>query len=328
MPAADSPLQVITTVPRLPQRPPAMHKGQAGKVAIIAGSRGMSGAAVLCGLGALRGGAGLVRVFTPECVQPIVAASEPCLMTTAVTGTKDGEWSFKRSVHGLFDALRWADVTALGPGLGDAKSMPMLVNALVQCCPGPMVLDADGLNGMARTEWFDAQHWRNRQAAAVPAESRAIKPPLVVTPHPGEMARLRGALKFNPPEVPSADDGRLRCAAEFAIATNTIVVLKGHRTVVTDGRRAYINTTGNPGMATGGMGDVLTGLIAALIGQGLAAFEAAVLGVHAHGAAADLAAARIGPAGYLAREVADLLPAVIHRQGAKAPVHQEPHAKG
>jgi NAD(P)H-hydrate epimerase len=327
MPAADPPLQVITTIPRLPPRPPAMHKGQAGKVAVIAGSRGMSGAAVLCGLGALRGGAGLVRVFTPECVQPIVAASEPCLMTTPLAGTRTGDWSFKRSAIALGDAYGWSDVTAMGPGMGGGRAVSELVHATFQCCPKPMVLDADGLNVLASMDYYSANGWRNRQAANTPANSPAIKPPVVVTPHPGEMARLRKALKLHPVDVPTDDSGRLRCAGEFAIATNTSVVLKGHRTVVTEGRRAYVNTTGNPGMATGGMGDVLTGLIAALIAQGMPAFDAAVLGVYAHGAAADLAAARIGATGYLAREVADLLPAVIHHQDTKTPRHQERRAK-
>lgn len=319
MPAADPPLQVITTIPRLPPRPPAMHKGQAGKVAVIAGSRGMSGAAVLCGLGALRGGAGLVRVYSPECVQPIVAASEPCLMTVPVPGAKDGNWSFKRSEPALADAVAWSDVTAIGPGMGDGKAVEALVQVEFEWCPHPLVLDADCLNALARIDWYTPARWRGRQAAATPELSPRDKPPVVVTPHPGEMARLRAALKLHPAEVPSDDAGRLRCAAEFAVATSTIVVLKGYRSVVTDGRRANVNTSGNPGMATGGMGDVLTGLIAALIAQGMPAFDAAVLGVYAHGAAADRAAARIGPSGYLAREVADELPAAVHHAGAKAP---------
>lgn len=306
-----------TEIPTMPPRPAAMHKGLAGKVAIIAGSRGMSGAAVLCGQGALRGGAGLVRVYTPASVQPIVAASEPCLMTVPVDDRKKGRIG-KNSLAELFEAGKWANVMALGPGLGTGAQVEICVWGLVQTTGIPMVLDADGLNGLAaHAEGRGALYAAlcNRQAAPTPAQSPSVKPPLILTPHPGEMQRLRHAAGLTDVEIESGDESRLNIAFEFAVASNTIVVLKGHRTVVASAERTFINTTGNPGMATGGMGDVLTGLIAALIAQGMSAFDAACLAVHIHGAAADTLARRIAPFGYLAREVADELPATLTRTG-------------
>ncbi len=281
---------VTSDVPTLPPRDAATHKGQVGRVAIIAGSRGLSGAACLSGLGALRGGAGLVRVYTPESVRPLVAASEPCLMTVALPEDGDG-----RIVNSAETA--WATVAAIGPGLGTNFTLPAVVASFLADFAGPVVIDADGLNNLAAVS-----HWWAARANR----------PTVLTPHPGEMARLRTGAGL-PPLNGEDDDARLRCAHEYARVTGCIVVLKGHRTVVSAPAQAYINNTGNPGMATGGMGDVLTGLIAALLGQGLSAFDAARLGVYAHGLAADMCAKEIGPLGYLAREVADRLPAALAR---------------
>lgn len=295
-------VQSVTRLPRLAPRPAAMHKGQAGHVAIIAGSRGMSGAAVLCGLGALRGGAGLVRVFAPASVQAIVAAHEPSLMTAALGETEAGRLSggaLRRL--GEQRESEWADVLAIGPGLGqDAELAAELVQFLASH-KTPRVLDADALNMLAA---LPAGGW-----------TRVTHRPTIVTPHPGEMERLRGGLRLRSRSAPT-DDARVVMAVEFARRTRTVCVLKGHRTVVSDGRRVFVNTTGNPGMAAGGMGDVLTGLIAALVAQGLAPFPAACLGVHVHGAAADALAERVGPVGYLAREVAAELPAALGRVSA------------
>lgn len=295
-----NPPNPTTDIPRLPEREPTTHKGQVGRIGIIAGSRGMSGAAVLCGLGALRGGAGLVRVHTPASVHPIVAASEPCLMVVPL-GPEDEHGALAFKVQGLarddFDA--W-DVFAVGPGLGRSEGAWLLTQG-ADFFARALVLDADALNLIAASE---EKHGRGQLWAK--REGR----PTIITPHPGEMARLRAAAGM--PEVAGADDEtRLGIAHEYAVYSGATVVLKGHRTVVCTPDRAFLNTTGNPGMAAGGMGDVLTGLIAALLGQGLDAFDAARLGVFAHGLAADRAAERIGPTGYLAREVADLLPAAL-----------------
>ncbi len=283
-------------LPRLPPRPATMHKGQAGHVAVIAGSRGMSGAAILAALGALRSGAGLVRVLTPASVQPIVAAAEPGLMTVALPETDAGGIDGQRALP-LLD-LDWAHVIALGPGLGQSDELRKFVRDILKVARVPVVVDADGLNNLAAMTEADPW-WTQRHSA-----------PTIITPHPGEMERLRNAA-----DLPSLTDqdgpSRLACAHQYAVASGAIVVLKGHRTVVSTAQQTYVNTTGNPGMATGGMGDVLTGVIAALLGQGLAPFDAARLGVHAHGLAADYCAKEIAPFGYLAREVADALPAAL-----------------
>jgi len=289
---------LTSELPEFPARPPTAHKGAVGFVAVVAGSRGMSGAACLAGLGALRGGAGLVRVLTAASVQPIVAMSDPCLMTVPLPETAAGHiardaWPVVRD-----GALSWAHVVAFGPGLGRSDDGAALGAALVRECGRLLVVDADGLNNLAPA---GAGVWLTRPADAT-----------ILTPHPGELNRLlRGA---GLPELSGDDDeSRLAAAHAYAAASRCVVVLKGHRTLVCTSDRAYVNTTGNPGMATGGMGDVLTGLIAALAGQGLSAFDAARLGVYCHGLAGDLCASRIGPVGYLARDVAEALPVALAR---------------
>ncbi|MGD8451631.1 MAG: NAD(P)H-hydrate dehydratase [Phycisphaerae bacterium] len=291
---------IVTDVPRLPERPAEMHKGVAGHVAIVAGSRGMSGAALLAGLGALRGGAGLVRVFTPASVQPIVAAGEPCLMTVPLPESRTGQLA-TRAIGTIEEmALAWAHAVAIGPGLGASATAGSGVTRIVrEVLAGdvPVVVDADALNAAPGElpDWLAA---------------RTPERPVIVTPHPGEMARLRAGTKLR--ELRGGDaETRLRLAHEYAKLTGAVVVLKGHETVVATPAEAYVNATGNPGMASGGMGDVLTGLLAALAGQGLSAFEAARLGVYAHGLAADRCAQHIGPVGYLARDVAEALPAAL-----------------
>lgn len=290
----------VTDLPTLPERPLTMHKGQAGHVAVVAGSRGMSGAAVLTGLGALRGGAGLVRIYCPDSTQPVIASAEPCFMTVPGGEDSHGEFNPQQLAEVLDDA--WPAAVALGPGLGRSGGGPATATWLctrADPLQRPLVIDADGLNALALLKPNDA--WSPRRAL-----------PTIVTPHPGEMARLRLAAGL-PDARGDDDETRIRMAHEFAQLSGTVVVLKGHRTVVADGARAYVNSTGNPGMATGGMGDVLTGLIAALLAQGLPAFDAARLAVHVHGLAADYCARDIGPVGYLARDVAETLPAALTR---------------
>ncbi|TWT45518.1 ATP-dependent (S)-NAD(P)H-hydrate dehydratase [Phycisphaerae bacterium RAS1] len=291
--------KTITSLPSLPARSATMHKGLAGHVAILAGSRGMSGAAVLCGLGALRGGAGLVRLYTPASVLPIVAAAEPCLMTAPLDEDSDG-----RIAPGALRQLAarreldWAHVVAIGPGMGQNAGLAAALIELLAGIQTTRVIDADALNMLAAQP---PEAWKPLRRS-----------PTILTPHPGEMARLRAGLGLRPRKCAS-DDERAAAAGEFAKPTRSVCVLKGHHTVVSDGRRAFVNSSGNPGMAAGGMGDVLTGLIAALAGQGLDPFSAACLGVHVHGTAADVLADRIGPFGYLAREVAAELPSVLSR---------------
>lgn len=291
----------ITAVPPRPSREPAAHKGVAGRLAIIAGGPGMSGAAVLCGQGALRGGAGLVRVFAHETMQPIVAQTEPCLMTGAWPDTDLDQ------VHcDLYDPYReqlaWADVLAVGPGLGTSEAAKNLLGISLSRWGKPAVLDADALNLLSQYDGGPA-FWRG--------ETVQLRGPAVVTPHPGEMQRLLKAADLEL-EFDDSDERRIAVATEYAqLDPHLIVVLKGRRTVVADAKRVFVNESGNSGMASGGMGDVLTGLIAALIGQGLEPFEAACRGVWQHGAAGDRLATEIGPVGFLASDVAATLPRVL-----------------
>lgn len=289
----------IATIPGLPARHLQTHKGQTGHVALFAGSPGLSGAAVLCGLGALRGGAGLVRLFCPATIQPPVAAAEPSLM---VIGLPDDDPNAALVAAGD----PWSHVLAVGPGCGQSPGFVAFVRGLwKQTRPArPLVLDADGLNALTLVISGDeCEEWERARAARTGLTT-------VLTPHPGELARLQVAAG-QPPLHDSSAEARCRAAYDLAAMLGTIIVLKGHRTVVASPDQLFINTTGNPGMATGGMGDVLTGLIAALLGQGLSGFDAACLGVYVHGLAADYCARQIGARGYLAREVAASIPAAL-----------------
>jgi ADP-dependent NAD(P)H-hydrate dehydratase len=275
----------LCELPRLPQRLTEGHKGIYGTVLVVAGSRGMSGAAVLVGRGALHSGAGLVRVASPACIQHVVACGHPCYTTFAIREHADGSFG-DGAAQELVEYAKAADVIAMGPGLGQGPSVAAFVSAVVTQLPNKaIVLDADGLNAVA--PYGDGFPKRNA--------------PLVMTPHPGEFARLL--------DCPIKDvlAEREKLVVEFAQRTGAIVLLKGSGTLVTDSKKIYRNTTGNPGMATGGSGDVLTGTIAALIGQGLAPFDAAVLGAWAHGRAGDIAAARNGQTGLTAADLADHL---------------------
>jgi len=278
-------IQMVDVLPVLPPRPRDAHKGDFGRVLVVAGSRGMSGAAVLCAGAALRGGAGLVRLAVPAGVLPIVASSNPCYMTAGLPEDEQGRFA-SEGAPALLELAREASVLVAGPGLGRGAAQVDLVRALLAQTDRPFVLDADGLTAVAAEEGL----LRGRAA------------PLILTPHPGEFGRLIGR------DTSAVQADRQNLAVNYAAAHGVILVLKGHGTIVTDGTRVYVNTTGNPGMATGGMGDVLAGLIGALLGQGLEAFAAAQLGVCLHGRAGDLAAADIGEVGLIASDLLDYLP--------------------
>jgi len=285
-------LEPIATIPTLTPRPRDSHKGRFGFVLVVAGSRGMAGAAALCGASALRSGAGLVRVATPVEIQPTVASLEPCYMTYPLPCDDNGLFDFARALPALERLIGQADVVAVGPGLGQSDDIRTLVKYLISSTGKPLVIDADGLNALVGQT--DLLGRLNR--------------PVVLTPHPGEFARLTGE---GVAEVQS--DRVARAAALAALSDPLVVVLKGAGTVVTDGRRYYINTTGNPGMATGGTGDVLTGVIAALLAQRLSPFEAAQLGVFIHGLAGDIARDQNGEIGLIAGDLVDALPdAFVH----------------
>lgn len=278
----------IQELPALPPRAPEGHKGTYGTILVVAGSRGMSGAAILCGRAALRSGAGLVQVACPIEVQPIVAAAYPGYTTFGIRQHTDGSFG-DGTVEELLERVREVDVVAIGPGLGRQPATIEFVQRLLAAVTDkPLVLDADGLFAISpfREEFRRSSPW-------------------VLTPHPGEFARLTGG------SWPQNDDEREEQTHRFAQRCGGVVLLKGAGTVVADGSRWYRNATGNPGMATGGSGDVLTGVIAALIGQGLTCFEAAVLAAWIHGRAGDWAAQALGQTALTAVDLLDYLPAVF-----------------
>ncbi|MFN8057529.1 MAG: NAD(P)H-hydrate dehydratase [Vicinamibacterales bacterium] len=265
-------------------RDPQAHKGDFGRVTIVAGSVGKTGAAHLAGLAALRSGAGLVTIATPRVCQAVVSAMAPEYMTLGLDGD-DGDGA-ERAVSAVLDTP--CDVIAIGPGLGVGAWQRDLLAGLVGRSGVPVVLDADALNLCAASPSILTRH-----------DNEA----LVLTPHPGEMARLLGT---------TTDDvqaRRLEVARTFASDHRAHVVLKGYRTLVASPEgRVSINMTGNPGMATGGTGDVLTGVIAAWIAQLLDPDVAARLGVYLHGLAGDLAEADLGAVGMTASDVVEHLP--------------------
>jgi len=246
-------------------RAPDAHKGDYGHVLIVAGSRGKTGAAHLAAVGALRSGAGLVTIAAPAGCQGTLAAMGPEYMTEALPEDPDG--LRPDGVERVLDIAR--DVIAIGPGLGQTDRARQFVQQLVDRASMPLVVDADGLNAFAA----DPDRLTGRDGRDV-----------IITPHPGEMARLVG---MSSDEVQA---NRLDIARNFAVAHHVYVVLKGHRTLVaTPDERVFINPTGNPGMATGGTGDVLTGMIAAWLAQLMDAEAACTLAVYLHGMAGDLA---------------------------------------
>ena len=267
---------------------------------MLAGSVGLSGAAALCTMGALRVGAGLVTLGIPKSLHDPMVEKLTEAMFRVLPETKEGSLS----LQGLAEIASTADrmdAVAIGPGLSQHPQTKALVQQLLPKIKKPLVLDADGLNALAEDV----------------ALLRKLPLPIILTPHPGEMGRLA---KLSPDDV---QRDRERITTEFAKKYNVIVVLKGHATVVASFEgTVYINDTGNPGMASGGCGDVLTGMIAGLLGQRLSLFDAARLGVYLHGLAGDLAAAARGQIGLLASDLVDRIPQAIrqYQQTSDRPV--------
>jgi ADP-dependent NAD(P)H-hydrate dehydratase len=279
-------MEIITAVPQLAPRPIEGHKGTFGRVLILAGSVGMTGAAALSGRAALRAGAGLVRVATSRSALPIVAAIEPCYTTLPLPEDDDGRASAK-ALHAILNAVQDNDVVAVGPGLGQSDGLRSIVETLVQQQDLQLLIDGDGLNNLSR----------------IPGWPTKCRAQVILTPHPGEMKRLwSGLFRDGMPR------DRQETTIRVAQATRAVVALKGAGTVVTDGRHVYVNTTGNPGMATAGSGDVLTGLTAALVGQGMGRLDATILGVYLHGMAGDIASNRLGQISLMATDILDALP--------------------
>ena len=285
-------LTQVTDVPACPARPADAHKGTFGTVIVVGGCPTMMGAPALCAAAALRGGVGLAKIATDAATLATAIAIEPgatgIILGADAPGAADGVAAIDEA-----DPSGRA-VLALGPGMGSGAQAAALLLKLLGG-KRTAVLDADGLNLLAAT------------GDIRPATGGE----LVMTPHPGEFARLAEPLGITAGAMDPAE--RPAAAAELARRHRAVVVLKGSRSIVSDGVFCYDNTTGNPALATAGSGDVLTGLIAALLAQNLSPFDAAVLGTYLHGLAADAFAARCGPSGLTARHLAELLPEAFHQ---------------
>lgn len=270
----------VKDIPFLPERQSDSHKGDYGKVLIIGGCLGMTGAPALAGRAALRVGSGLVRVAISKSVLPIVAAIEPCY-TTIPLEDEDGFLSVK-AIDTILNNLPDNDVVAFGPGIGKTKGIKDVLEVLLKQGDLRLIIDADGLNVLSTiTGWKDIN-----------------KTDLILTPHSGEMKKLWSSVFRE-----DLSEDRIDIAMKFASQTNTTLVLKGSGTIVANPEMFYLNETGNPGMATAGSGDVLTGIIASLCGQGLNNFDASVLGVFEHGTAGDRAVAASSQAHIIATDI-------------------------
>lgn len=267
----------------LPKRNAMSHKGDYGKILLLCGSRGYTGAAALAAMGALRTGAGLVYLGVPESIYQIEAIR---LLEPVVLPFEDENGMFSpAAADKVIAMLPKMDAVLIGPGMGQSDGTYALVKAVLSNARCPVVLDADGINVLSRHKDI----LRERTA------------PTILTPHDGEFTRIGGRIT----------EDRCRCAAELAGELGCIVLLKGHRTVITDGNDCYINQTGNPGMATGGSGDVLAGIIVSLIGQGVSPLQSAACGVWLHGRAGDVCAQEIGQYGMLPQDMLKVLPRLL-----------------
>ncbi|HIE04219.1 MAG TPA: NAD(P)H-hydrate dehydratase [Candidatus Latescibacteria bacterium] len=275
---------------KLPGRPPTAHKGTCGKVAVVAGSVGFTGAAALTAMAALRTGSGLVYLGTPKSLNDILEVKLTEVITRPLPEVRSRRCLALRAAGEVYRLLEETDVLAMGPGLGTYRETVELVGRVVRRLRKPAVLDADALNALSRD----------------PSPLLEREVPLVLTPHPGELSRLMGV------PAPEITSDPLRYARETASRFSSVVVLKGAPTVTaTPEGMAYVNPTGNEGMATGGAGDVLTGVIASLIGQGLSPEDAAWVGAYIHGLAGDLARDEKGVHGMVAGDILDNVPEVI-----------------
>lgn len=267
----------------LPDRMETAHKGDFGRVLLLCGSRGFTGAAALAALGALRSGAGLVYLGVPESIYTIEAVklTEPIVFPLP---EEDGKLS-TAALRQILVMLPKMDAVLVGPGLGQSEGVLAVVRTALEEFAGPVVVDADGINVLST----HMDILRERRY------------PTVLTPHAGEYARIGGDLQAD----------RVSSAVQFAQENNCILLLKGHGTVITDGVTTYVNPTGNPGMAVGGSGDVLSGILVSLLGQGLDPLQAAACGAWLHGAAGDICADKIGQYGMLPSDMLEVLPRLM-----------------
>ena len=267
----------------LPDRAADAHKGDFGRLLLLCGSRGYTGAAALAAMGALRSGAGLVYLGVPEDIYAIEAVK----LTEAIVfplRSENGGWS-SQAVPEILERLPQMDAVLVGPGMGRSKGTLAVVKAVLKNARCPVIVDADGINVLAAHKYL----------------LREKHQPVILTPHAGELARLGYEL----------GQDRVASAVAAAKELGCILLLKGHDTVITDGEECYVNHTGNPGMAVGGSGDVLAGIIASLLGQGIQPLTAAACGAWLHGAAGDICAETIGQYGMLPTDMLEVLPRLM-----------------
>jgi hydroxyethylthiazole kinase-like uncharacterized protein yjeF len=277
------------------------HKGDFGHIFILAGSIRFSGAALLCAEAAMRSGAGLVTLGVPKgLIQATIKLKPKEVMVLPLAETSDGSAS-ESSYKKVKAFLKNINVLLVGPGIGQSKSTQGLARKLISTVDKPMVIDADGLNALVgHLDLLQASGCRPHAACSLQPVVR------ILTPHPGEMSRLLGV------SIKKIQDNRKEIAKKFAKDYKVTLVLKGHNTLVADfAGNLYINKTGNPGMATAGSGDVLTGIIGAFLGQGLNAFNAARYAVYLHGLAGDLAAKKKTQLGMIASDIIEKIPEAI-----------------
>ena len=278
----------------LPVRPLDAHKHSVGKIFVIAGSKGLTGAALLCSQSAMKSGAGAVVLGIPESVFSTVARRTLEVMPFALPATNDGSLALK-GFGDVAKKIKWSDVLLLGPGLSQNPETHDLVRRIIQMCAKPMVIDADGLNALAA----DCRILIRRKARHV-----------ILTPHLGEFSRLT---RISSDEI---EKNKIEIARTFARKYDVVLVLKGAPTIVADPKgKVFVNPTGNPGMATAGSGDVLGGIIAALLGQGNRPLDAAINGVFVHGYAGDIARKKIGEMGMLASDILKEVPSALKELG-------------
>ncbi|MFH2002238.1 MAG: NAD(P)H-hydrate dehydratase [Planctomycetota bacterium] len=284
-------------LPQIPPRDPEAHKGMFGRILIIGGSCAMPGAAALAAWAALKAGAGLVKVAAPRSALASIAAHCPCYTLFPCEETAEGTLS-PTAVPAILEEAKAADVLAIGPGVSTHPETVQAILKLVRNTTHPLVIDADGLNIVAN----DTHTLTQRKGF------------IALTPHPGEFASLSRQ------KTPGDAKGREAAAKALAEKLGCTVLLKGRGTVVTDGKEVYLNTTGNPGMATAGSGDVLTGVAAALLAVLPPGVEPLALSAYLHGLAGDLAAEAVGPVSVTALDILAHLPAAIRQFQQKGPV--------
>lgn len=270
---------------RVSPRASDAHKGTFGKVMLVGGSRGMAGSIALSSMAALHTGSGLVSAAVPDRCLETVASFEPCVMTIPLQDDSEGRFSVVAAKQ-LAQRLPGVDAVGCGPGMTTGPGSIEIVKQLLRTDGLPLVLDADAINALAQLGWPDASELSDSGSPG----------PRVLTPHPGELSRLVGV---SPKDRPAQIDAAQRLVSQ----TGAVVVVKGGPTVVVSADQRWTSTTGNPGMASGGTGDVLTGMVTSLLGQGFSAWDAARLAVWLHGAAGDRAADRHGQAGLTAKEL-------------------------